>query len=294
MNKIRKFGIITLALAALAAALPQAASATGSIRSITSYQTDNTGFRTYGPDDIVRIGEYIAFKVRLLNYNTNCTTTGGLYNPWVFRRNPIYDATMATNNMPKMGLWISGHKRYATLKSCTLDGYYTVLVLEYRAQAGDMGMPVKFCNRYGTNEILNSPDQQYLLENVGPGTYWDLVDATTGTRCEYMFGNQYLDPSGSTDNSEYAPPGWSSASEVFDYDLSQAQIYIRTVDFDEALSDAWRTVYENKSMQALYFALIGRKTAKWPFSPTAAKRFTMPLRQTSPRTRTIPSIPPIS
>ena len=216
MNTIRKFGIITLALAAMAATLPQAASASGSIRSITPCQTDNTGFRTYGPDDLVRIGEYIAFKVRLLNYNTNCTDNGGLNNPWVFRRNPIYDAVMATNNMPKIGLWISGHKRYATLKSAELaDGYYTDLVFEYRAQAGDMGLPVKFCNISGTSELANSSDQQYLLENVGPATYWNLVDATTGARCEFSFGH-YLDPSGSSDNYEYAPPGWTSAGEILD------------------------------------------------------------------------------
>ena len=246
MKNIRRFGVVTLVLAALAAVLPQTVSASGSIRSITAYDPE-TGHRDYGPGDLVRIGESIAFKVRLLNYNTNCTSAGGRNNPWVFRRNELYDATWATNNLPKIGLWISGHKRYATLKSISLaDMYYTDIVFEYVAQAGDMGLPVKFCNASGKNEILNSTDQQYLLENVGFESCWNLVDAATGHECQFNFGSEVLVTS-STDNFEYPPPGWSHDDEVFDYDLSQAQMYIQTVDFDESDSSIWRTVYENKS-----------------------------------------------
>ena len=79
MKTIRRFGIFAFALAALAAALPQSASA-GSIRSITAWDPE-TGHRPYGPNDLVRIGESIAFKVRLLNYNTNGLPDGSKNNP---------------------------------------------------------------------------------------------------------------------------------------------------------------------------------------------------------------------
>ena len=77
MKTIHRFGVLTLALAAFAGVLPQTAAASGSIRSITAYDPE-TGHREYGPNDLIRIGETLAFKVRLLNYNTNtpCTSTG--------------------------------------------------------------------------------------------------------------------------------------------------------------------------------------------------------------------------
>ena len=245
MKKVNKFGIWALALVALAGLFPQTAAASGSIRSITACDPE-TGYREYGPNDLIRIGETLAFKVRLLNYNTNCTSTGGLNNPWSFRLRPGADETFAKANLPKMGLWISGHKRYATYKSITLvNNYYTDIVFEYKVQSGDMALPVKFCNASGTGELANSADQIYLLENVGPLSYWELKDEATGTSCEFSFGAQNLVPS-STDNFEYPPAGWSAAGEVRDYDLSQAGIYVQTVDFDSA-DDPWRTVYENKT-----------------------------------------------
>ncbi len=245
MKTIKRFGILAFALTALAGLYPQTAAASGSIRSITAYDPE-TGHREYGPNDLLRVGETLAFKVRLLNYNTNCTSTGGLNNPWSFRLRPGADAAFAQANQPKMGLWISGHKRYASLVSIKpADNYYTDLVFEYKVQSGDFALPVKFCDASGTTELLNSEGQQYLLENVGPTSYWELKDEATGTTCEFSFGAQNLVPS-STDQFEYPPAGWSSAYEVRDFDLSQAGIYVQTVDFDSE-SDPWRTVYENKT-----------------------------------------------
>ena len=246
MKKINKFGIWALALVALAGLFPQTAAASGSIRSITAYDPE-TGHRDYGPNDLIRIGETLAFRVRLLNYNPDCTSTGGFNNPWSFRLRTGVDSAFALANLPKMGLWISGHKRLATYKSIGLseDGFYTDIVFEYKVQSGDLALPVKFCDASGTTELLNSEGQQYLLENVGPLSAWELKDESTGTTCEFSFGAQNLLPS-STDKFEYPPAGWSSAYEVRDYDLSQASIYVQTVDFDSA-DDPWRTVYENKT-----------------------------------------------
>ena len=139
MKKINKFGIWALALVALAGLFPQTAAASGSIRSITAYSDEETGFHTYGPGDLLRIGDTLAFKVRLLNYNTNLTAYGGMNNPWSFRLRPGAESTFALLNPPKMGLWISGHKRLATLKSIGLaDRYYTDIVFEYKVQSGDL------------------------------------------------------------------------------------------------------------------------------------------------------------
>ena len=206
MKKMHKFGILALALTALAGLYPQTAAASGSIRSITAYDPE-TGHRDYGPNDLLRVGETLAFKVRLLNYNTNtpCTSTGGMNNPWAFRLRTGADPAFAQANQPKMGLWISGHKRYASLVSIKLaDTYYTDLVFEYKVQSGDFALPVKFCDASGTTELANSEGQQYLLENVGPMSYWELKDEATGTTCEFSFGAQNLVPS-STDPFEYPP-----------------------------------------------------------------------------------------
>ena len=246
MKKLNKFSIWTLALVALAGLFPQTAAASGSIRSITAYSDEETGFHTYGPGDLLRIGDTLAFKVRLLNYNTNLTAYGGMNNPWSFRLRPGADSTFALLNPPKMGLWISGHKRLATLKSIGLaDRYYTDIVFEYKVQSGDLALPVKFCNASGTGELANSTEQEYLLENVGPLSYWELKDEATGATCEFRFGAQYLVPT-STNPYECPPSGWSSGYETRDYDLSLAEIYVQTVDFDSA-EDPWRTVYENKT-----------------------------------------------
>ncbi len=249
MKTIRRIGIYAFALAALAVVFPHAAVAeTGSIRSINAYDPE-TGHREYGPNDLIRIGETFAFKVRLLNYNTNLTASGGYDNYWNFRLQPNADAVWATNNLPQLGLWISGHKRFATLKSVVpVEHYYTDLIFEYTAQAGDMALPVKFCNASGTSELLNSDDQVYLLQNVGPFSYWELKD-NYGHECQFYFGPSGLSPS-STEYYAYPPPAWSAAYETRDYDLSQARIYVQTVDFDQVSTPVWRTVYENKTTTA--------------------------------------------
>ena len=56
MKTIRRIGFFAFALAAFAAALPHAASAAGSIRSINAWDPE-TGHREYGPEDLIRIGE---------------------------------------------------------------------------------------------------------------------------------------------------------------------------------------------------------------------------------------------
>ena len=104
MKKIKKFGILAFALTALAGMFPLTAAASGSIRSITAYDPE-TGHREYGPNDLIRIGETLAFKVRLLNYNTNCLPDGGKNNPWGFRLRTGVDAAFALANLPQMGLW---------------------------------------------------------------------------------------------------------------------------------------------------------------------------------------------
>ena len=254
MNMTRKFGIFTIALAAMAAAIPQRSAASGSIRSITPCEASEKPHE-YGEENLLRIGDVMAFKVRLLNYNLgspSLTPTGSLNNPWQFKVHPGVDAAVAQMNPPKLGLWISGHRRYATLNwsmsKLSDDGYYTDLVFEYKAQAGDIAMPVKFCDASGRNEMLAGDRGSiiYNFENVG--TYWDLQDAA-GHDCPFYWGSTALN-TGSTDPYEYPPPAWTSLLETYDPDLSQAKIYIRTIDFDTVATEVWRTVYENKSTTA--------------------------------------------
>ena len=226
MKPANGFGL-ALAAAAMVAAMAQtaAASPSGSIRSITACDPE-TGHREYGPNDPVRIGEALAFKVRLLNFNTNCTSTGGKDNPWRFRPRPGVDEALAAANPPAMGLWIGGRKRCATIRSVQPSlSYYTDLVFEYVVQSGDQAQPVRFCNVDGSGPLADSAGQLYPLENVGPGSCWVLTDEATGTSCEFLFGSQSLVPS-SNDGFAYPPAGWSSSGEVRDYDLSRAGIYV--------------------------------------------------------------------
>ena len=224
MKPANGFGL-ALAAAAMVAAMAQTAAASGSIRSITTCDPE-TGHREYGPNDPVRIGEALAFKVRLLNFNTNCTSTGGTDNPWRFRPRPGVDEALAAANPPAMGLWIGGRKRCATIRSVQPSlSYYTDLVFEYVVQSGDQAQPVRFCNVDGSGPLADSAGQLYPLENVGPGSCWVLTDEATGTSCEFSFGSEALVPS-SNDGFAYPPAGWSASGEVRDYDLSRAGIYV--------------------------------------------------------------------
>ena len=224
MKPANGFGL-ALAMAAMVAAMAQTAAASGSIRSITACDPE-TGHREYGPNDPVRIGEALAFKVRLLNFNTNCTSTGGTDNPWRFRPRPGVDEALAAANPPAMGLWIGGRKRCATIRSVQPSlSYYTDLVFEYVVQSGDQAQPVRFCNVDGSGPLADSAGQLYPLENVGPGSCWVLTDEATGTSCEFSFGSLALVPS-SNDGFAYPPAGWSASGEVRDYDLSRAGIYV--------------------------------------------------------------------
>ena len=244
-----KIVAMTVTLATLAVALPLTAVAGGSIRSITAYNLE-TGEDEYDPVNLIRIGDSFAFKVRLLNYNDELSPAGGFENYWNLSIRSGVDSTTAAENPPQLGLWMGGQTRFAMLKSVVPsdNGYYTDLIFEYTVQAGDMAFPVKFCDASGTGELLNSAGQQYLLQNVGPSSCWELTDGS-GHECQFEFGPQNLMPS-STDHYAYPPRGWSAAYEVRDYDLSWARICVQTVDFDQVSTPVWRTVYEKKTTTA--------------------------------------------
>ncbi len=242
MKRIAKL----LLLAVLAAGTAQSAAATGSIRSIVAVDYPENAQRDYGPNNPIRAGETLAFKVRLLNFNTNLTHIGSLNNPWGFRPRPGVDAALAAANPPGMGLWIGGRKRLATLKRTELAAtYYTDLLFAYEVQSGDLAQPVLFCDATGTSEATNSPDQNYLLENVGPESYWELTDKATGTNCVFRFGDKDLVPS-STDHCNYPPSGWTAASEVRDYDFSKADIHIDGRADIVAEAKGWTGAYDGR------------------------------------------------
>ena len=252
MKTVRKFGILAFALAALAAVFPQSALASGSIRSIfpVNPQTGKE-IAVPGPDKPYRIGDTLAFKVRLLNYCTNATDSvtvttkrrfGGLDNYWEFKPRSSWVPEMA-DALPALGLMLGkGEEGYRLAKldlslsglvtgtgDSSIDGYYTDFVFKYTIQSGDMAGPVKFSNNAKNGPIDDDTVQVMPLENVGPGKYWTLEDRH-GHVCEFEYGFselEYLLP-GSTgsveplDPCQVPPIGWSSASEVSDTTLAKA------------------------------------------------------------------------
>ncbi|MCQ2390682.1 MAG: hypothetical protein MJ240_04610 [Kiritimatiellae bacterium] len=264
MNITKKFGILATAFAALAAFVPGTAQAAGDIRSIDAVATDSHT-EDYGSANPVHVGQKIKFEIRLLNTNGASQKLHSVSSPWMLKCNmPSWEATAQMFPL-QVGLWMGGHRAWATLESIkplsavyadndvhsSFDDqipfadrpFYTRMIFSYEVQPGDIAMPVKFCNPTGTGVIQEG--QELSFNNT---LYWSVVDYFTGNACSFTMGASPLDaPSGDNDT----PPGWNVLSaqnyeNLANWDLSQTGLskigfFVQTVDFDGD-GDPWRTI----------------------------------------------------
>ncbi len=240
MNKAAKFffgGIARIAAFAAVAAACGSAFADGAIRSIDAVATDQHTFPNL--DDQVRVGETVKFDILLFNKRASGQSRHpdeSVTNSWVIVHSGSGDAAYdAVNNPLKLGVIVNGKLRPADIELKPHETYphiYTVMHVTYRAQAGDMAMPLKLADSTGSAAPDSSSVTYYLFNSRS----WKIVDESNGEEIQFCFGND-----GEPDDTDGTLP----LPETRDYNLSQAGIYINTVGFDDYYEEGetWRKVY---------------------------------------------------
>ena len=274
MKTCKKYGIAAAAWAALVCTVAVTATAAeGDIWSILRASGGDYGLLTPNPsmsDNPLTAGQKVNFKFRLLNKDpkANIEAYAAAYgispnaayagpdtwnNMWqLLAKNPasgkvatnLVDMVNATNFPAKVGVWVSGRCQWADIERVDLvtDNYdFSDIVCSYTAQPGDFGLltlaagteaqPVEAATE-GTGAY------SYLLKN---SRYWGFFDAMTKTNA----CNLWLTSLQESDVSAYVTfPADDTPRWVQDRDMSQAGIYIKTIDFDDSKfnDDVWRRI----------------------------------------------------
>ena len=251
MKKNKKLGIFAAALTMLACALPNVSRGAGDIWSIEPYQDAETVNRDFGTTKAqpLSVGDVFKIKVRLLNRNY-MQVIGGLQEPkpWTF----AYVGTpggelLATANLPKLGVWVSGKLKYAELDGDPTPAgsekdpdkyYFTDLIFKYTVEAGDLALPIKLANPRGDGpiEVNASISGEYYLKN-GRGAAelesWQLKNAD-GDECSLTFTDV-------EEATRLQPPAPNRT-----WDFSNPSIYIQAIDLDSNYADeekgVWREI----------------------------------------------------
>ena len=271
MNMKKTTGICATILAALLCAAPQAAQATGKIRSVEVPNIEN--FPSFpNPNTPLSVGQTIQIRFHLANINWKLTDDEGVENPWTFvyptTGNETLDQLMQiAANKPRLGLWISGRVREAECVNFPMNvasdwlsaefqgkKHFTDLVFEYTVQPGDIALPLQLANASGTGPVSASDPEAYYLKCGGEPVSWEIKDSLTkSVKADFMFG-----PASLGDDSDFYPPGdditsWDGVQnrENRDMDLSKAGVYVQAVDFDSTYYDAdagiWRKVAQGST-----------------------------------------------
>ena len=272
MKTYKTFGIVAAVWAALACVMPQSVCAAPPGGDIWSISRANGG--DHGPEETlsmannpVTAGQKVKFKFRMLNRDPKAnfedtTISHGEYasattwdNRWYWK----YRGAGGTNeaaaawvsNPPRVGVWVSGRRQWADVESLApVDNNgeanydFTDLICSYTAQPGDFGI-LKFAAGSENNSVEATADTYpILLQN---SDYWGIYDKLTQSKaCSFWLTSQ-------TDSDIYNYVKWPPPYDVTptgqgwvqDPDLSQAGIYIRTIDFDSSAfntSGIWRRI----------------------------------------------------
>ena len=273
MNMKKKIGVFATLFAAVLCALPQSAQAQGKIRSIEIRSSSDNG-KTYkfpNYDDPLRVGDKISIIFHLANYGWTVTETtnpgDAIAYQWYFKY-PGGDSSTARK--PQVGLWIGGRVReaeYATssLSDWTAEGalngrHYTDLEFTYTVRAGDIALPIQLANVAGDGPADSSG--YYFKWND-----WQLTNMKGDVCTEFAFGPEKLTADTDflpIDGANYAA-NWRSEFDIFgtedgqpratlDIDLSEAGVYVRTIDFDDEYSDTstdpqiWRKIHQDSNI----------------------------------------------
>ncbi len=258
MKTKKTLSIFALALTALTCAFPSTARATGDIRSIEIYQDSETAERAFpNMREPLIAGETVKFKIRLLNrYMTvdKLTEDPTYTNPWTLQHIGGNDPIADTNNMPQVGLWISGQRKYAKVESWGLaDQYFTDIICSYKVQPGDLAMPLKLVRPDGKGEAMEVTtgtwySEDYYVKNFDLWNFFPNSNGgnTSSNKVEFSFGPTDLKSLGI----------WQAAINIDrdtsqrDYNLSNAGIFIQAVDLDSTMTEdagIWRSIAANST-----------------------------------------------
>ena len=258
MKTKKTLGIFAMALAALTCAFPSTAKAAGGdIRSITVYQDAETAERTFpNSDNPLVAGETVKFKIRLLNRGMTVEKLredSSYTNPWTLQHVGPNDPIADTNNMPQVGLWISGQRKYAKIESWKLaDRYFTDMICSYTVQPGDLAMPLKLVAPDGRGEAMEVTtgtwySQDYYIKDSDLWNFFPQSNAgdTSSNKLEFYFGPTSLTGTG-VDQAVIM----ADMTSVRDYNLANAGIFIQAVDFDDSTTEdlaIWRSIAANST-----------------------------------------------
>ena len=261
MKTYKTYGLVAAAWAALVCTVAVTASAAeGDIWSIRRVSGGDHGTEELSmADNPVTANQTVKFKFRMLNHDpaNNFLTNGGLASAttwdnrwyWKYRGGGGTNEAAAAwvSNPPKVGVWVSGRYQWADVESLALveDNYdYTDLICSYTAKPGDFGL-LTLAAGPETAPVEAAVDgtgaAAYCLKNAN---YWGIYDKITSS----FLCNFWLTSLQEADVSAYVTfPNDDSPRWVADRDMSQAGIYIRTIDFDGAKfsDDVWRRVAAN-------------------------------------------------
>ncbi len=255
MKTKKMLGVFAVALTALACALPGTAKA-GDIRSIEVYQDTETTAKTYpNMNNPLVAGETVKFKIRLLNRGMTVEKLAAdrtYTNPWTIQHVGLNDPLADTNDMPQVGLWISGQRKYAKIESLQLsDRYFTDVICSYKVEPGDLAMPLKLVRPDGFDEAMEVVgswySEDYYVKNFDRWSFFPASNEgnTTSNRVEFSFGPTSLQGTGIDQEVVIKDLG-----SVRDYNLAGAGIYIQAVDFDDQTTDdeeIWRNIAANST-----------------------------------------------
>ncbi len=270
MKTHRNIGFAAIAGLAFSCMLVQSAfAADGDIMSIERYTpSDSTDVYngTLSYDNPLTVTNTVMFKFRLMNRTENDTFTsnqvygaGSYINKWYQK----YIGSGGTNEAARaevsnplyVGVWMGNRKKRAKVVgfSSVYDGsgnvipYYTDMICSYQVEPGDFALPLRLAARSGTTPVAAGTDHSgsdYWMEDV-PGSpyleYWNIWQDKASTGAGKL--NFWLAPAEWPTQHDY--PG----TRYPDVDMSQAGIYIKTVDFDSQNFDEsnWRQIPDGSS-----------------------------------------------
>ena len=272
MNISKRLSILTLALAAFAAAPTEAA--TGDIVEIRAVD-DTANLMVFGSarnagntylcsaNHPLSAGDKLYIRVRMLVRNYDAVRRG-IEDPkvWTFKNGALGGSLL---NRPKLGLYMGQDRApaYAELsdfgpqpwqQSGTLVTddlgnadtgcrYYTDFYFCYTVQAGDLSLPVRLLNASGTGPADNSDtDAAYYLLNCQTDSQYFVLSDSDGNVANFFYGADVL-PSGV----DWPVGDATTAGPVRNYDLAAEGAFVKTIDFDSgdpSLTGYWREVYE--------------------------------------------------
>ena len=228
--------VLKTAFALAAFALPFVSrAAAGNIYEIRPLDADGNAIAA--PTANLDPGEVARFTVRLLKNEALGEQFGLVY------LGVGSEAVAWYANRPKIGIWVSGELRFATLESVKArNEVFTDLIFAYEVKPGDFALPIRLAGSDGSMLTPNSSTSEYYLDfRKSSSPDWDIRigGVSSGAQANFVYAT--------TPPFVVSPP--ESDGRVVDYDLAKCNFNVQTVDFDDAWDDAttktaWRTVHQ--------------------------------------------------